>query len=141
MAEALALSSGIASLLTLVNSVTKASCGYVHNVRKASEHIQAFLSELSALESVLVELNALARDSKYQRTWTQRGYLAFTIDGINKCRHELEEVYKKMEYGSKGQHVWNRLRWPFTMGETRKLVDTFHRYQGTFHASLSIQAL
>ena len=144
MAEALALASGLATLLSLVTVIADTSSKFVRNVCKASEEIQSYFSELAALKKVLVELDGIIHKPKYEALLVQRGYRTFTCDGVSECRQELELHQEKLQKATSGSiaHVtWNRLRWPFTTAETQKLVDKFHRYQGIFHASLSIQGL
>ena len=145
MAEALALASGVASLLSLVVGVTNTSHKFVQNVRHASEEIQSYVMELTNLEKVLRELDNLVNNPKYKVLWAQHGYFLFTDSGVNECRHMLEALQEKLQKvvpgKSKAHKLLNHLRWPFTAVELQRVVDRLHRIQGTFHASLSIQGL
>ena len=145
MAEALALASGVASLLSLVVGVTNTSHKFFQNVRHASEEVQSYFLELANLEQVLRELENLVNNSKYKVLWAQHGYFHFTDSGVSECRQMLEALQQKLQKvvpgKSKAHKILNHLRWPFTAGEIQKVVDRLHRIQGTFHASLSIQGL
>ncbi|KAL8699652.1 MAG: hypothetical protein Q9201_005881 [Fulgogasparrea decipioides] len=132
MAEALALASGVASLLSLVIGITNTSHKYIRNVRQASGDIQAYFSELSALEKVIIELDRLANTTKYPALWAQRGYFTFTSNAVDECRQMLrllhENLLHKMTGKVQARATLAYLRWPFTMTETQKLVDKLHRY-------------
>ena len=145
MAEALALASGVASLLSLVVGVTNTSHEFIQNVRHASGEIQSYFMELTNLEKVLKELDNLVNNPKYKVLWAQHGYFLFTDSGVNECRQLLEALQEKLQKvmpgKSKAHKLLKHLRWPFTAGELQKVIDRLHRIQGTFHASLSIQGL
>ncbi|KAL8686847.1 MAG: hypothetical protein Q9218_006823 [Villophora microphyllina] len=143
MAEALAIASGIAALLSLVASITTTSHKYFHHVRQTPVEIRTYFSELSALNNILIELDRLVTTTKYLASWTQRGTLTNISNAIADCRQVLEDLRKKLAPRvigtSKVRAVWNRLTWPLCMGETQKLVERLHRYQVIFLAPLSIQ--
>lgn len=144
MAEAIALASGIAALLTLVGELVDISLKYSRHVRQSSKDIKLYLSELSTLRKILVELDTLAHTPKYAALWAERGFSILTNNGINDCREELETHLKRLSEtaGRRGANAaFNRLLWPFRMGETQKLVDTLHRHQSNFQASLSLHGL
>jgi hypothetical protein len=140
MAEAVALASGIAGLLSLAIEITKISHRYVSSFKGASKAVQSYFRELSALQGSLVQLQRIAEDPENEE---QTGFLRSTV-GVDECHKELDRIRQKLQKRTSDRafpSTLNRLTWPFVEDETRRLVKTLHRYQALFSSALSADSL
>jgi hypothetical protein len=140
MAEAVALASGIAGLLSLAIEITKISHRYVSSFKGASKAVQSYFRELSALQGSLVQLQRIAEDPENEE---QTGFLRSTV-GVDECHKELDGIRQKLQKRTADRafpSTLNRLTWPFVEDETCRLVKTLHRYQALFSSALSADSL
>lgn len=134
MAE-LALVSGVAGLLSLVIQVAEISHRYLSSVKNSSQAIKGYFRELEILQLVLSKFEELAKDPK---TAVHISAASSTI--VDGCREELEIMRSKLQKRNRDSGLsksLNRLTWPFAEAETQRVVDVLHRYQTSFHATLS----
>jgi hypothetical protein len=140
MAEAVALASGIAGLLSLAIEIAKISHRYVSSFKGASKAVQSYFRELSALQGSLIQLQRIAEDPE---TEEQTSFLRSTV-GVDECSKELDRIRQRLQKRTADTafpSTLNRLTWPFMEDETRRLVKTLHRYQNLFSSALAADNL
>jgi hypothetical protein len=144
MAEAAALASGIAGLLSLTITVIDISCGYMSKVNEASKSISMCLEELRCLKNLLNELDELAHSPATMDLFRDRAPALISIVNVGQCQDEINKLRLRLEGKNKGSLLskyWNRLRWPFAEEEIRGIVERLHGYRDMFHTALSADGL
>jgi len=144
MVEALGIASSIAGLLNLTITVMDISFRYISNVHGASKGISAYLQELADLKTLLIKLNELAQSPDTVDIFRDHSPTLLSIVSIDRCQAEIERLRLKLEMQTKGKlllSTFNRLFWPFAEEETRRLVETIHRYRSYFQTALSADGL
>jgi hypothetical protein len=140
MAEAIALASGVAGLLSLAIQITTISHRYISGFKGASKAVQSLFRELSALQKVLIQLQDIAQNPEYEEFTV---HLQASV-GIAECHQELDRIRQKLQKRKADGAVsasLNRLTWPFVEDETQRLVEVLYRYQVTFTSSLFLDTL
>ena len=144
MAEAMGIASGIAGLLSLTITVMDISYRYISNAHGASKIISAYLQELASLKTLLVKLDEIAHSLDTVEMFRECSPALLPMISIDQCQIELDQLYLKLQKQSTGNLLLsrlNRLFWPFTEVETRRLFETIHRHRGTFQTALSANGL
>jgi len=144
MAEAIGIASGIAGLLSLTITVMDISFRYISNVHGASKSISVYLQELTGLKTLLIRLDELAHSPDTLDIFMERSPALLSMISIDRCQIELDRLRLKLQRQTTGNLLlssFNRLFWPFAEEETRRLVETIHRYRSYFQTALSADGL
>ena len=129
MAEVLAVSSAIASLVTLVAQVSKLSYNLFSDVRNASKSQKKFLQEISALTEVFLQMeDALdVEPSIALRPFSQlRTTLEDSQELLSQVKHSLT---KALGDESASSRIKSSMRWPFNEKEVRNTVERLRRHR------------
>ena len=146
MSDPLSVSSGVASLLSLVITVVDTTYQYISSVRKAPAVVNSFFAELKQLQTVLMKFYDLTHDTDQSLLDNPTKKESFILCAMNMdaCRADLEAVqrkFNKLTTGHGASKVLNRLIWPFIEDETLQLVEKLHRYGSVFHMALAADDL
>ena len=143
MAEVLASASAIAGLVSLAVQLSQISFGYISNVMGASKAQKSYLQELSALTSTLLQLQqAIDLPGTDQLVGLQNSALSKVA--IDECINSLNLLKSKLEKKAlkEGMNAkFSALTWPFDEKETKRVVESLHRYHSLFASAISADNL
>ena len=129
MAEAVALASAIASLVTLVGQVSKLSYQFLSDIKHASKSQKSYLQETAALTEVLLRIED-ALEVKEVIAFSHSSQLKYTLE---ECRDLLTSLKISLERAAEGggriAKLKSSLKWPFDERDVRNTVDRLRRYR------------
>ena len=129
MAEVLALSSAIASLVTLVGQVSKLSYDFLSDIRNASKSQKLFLQEVSALTQAFLQMED-ALDLKPSVALRPSLQLKTTLKDSQDL---LSDVKDSLVKATEGESAFSRfkssMRWPFNEKEVKSTVERLRRHR------------
>ena len=129
MAEVLALSSAIASLVTLVGQVSKLSYDFLSDIRNASKSQKMFLQEVSALTQVFLQMEdafEVAPSVALRLSSQLRSTLEDSQDLLSQLKHSL---IKAGGGESAFSRIKSSMRWPFNEKEVKSTVERLRRHR------------
>lgn len=129
MAELLAFSSAIASLVTLVGQVSKLSYGFLSDISNAPKSQKMFLQETSALTEVFLRMeDALNVDELFE--FKPSSTLSVSLED---CQHLLFSLKASLEKAAAGESrlakVKSSMKWPFSEKEVKATVERLRRHR------------
>ncbi|KPM46456.1 hypothetical protein AK830_g205 [Neonectria ditissima] len=138
----LSVSASIAGLVSLADLVFRAALRYVKSAKQAPKEVQDLLNEVKDLSLVLHNLSPIAcgleSDSTPQNTNTPKPYY------LHECRQLLRRLEGKLpslETQSSCQKLQSRLKWPFSSGETKEILEAVTRHKQTISIALAADSI
>ena len=129
MAEVLALSSAIASLVTLVGQVSKLSYEFLSDIRNASKSQKMFLQEVSALIQVFLQMED-ALDVEPSVALRPSSQLTSTLKDSQDLLSQLKHSLTKATGGESAvSRIKSSMRWPFNEKEVKSTVERLRRHR------------
>jgi hypothetical protein len=133
MAEAIGISSGVATLAALTLTVSQLSYDYVQKVRSAPKLVARYLQEILALSSVVLKVQeTLALPSVASSPSSDSELLLKSL--VTECHKELEAIKRKLQNRNNNRSRWRfkskvqDLTWPFQEKETLKIIEKLSRW-------------
>lgn len=131
MAEAIGAAAAILQLLQATAEVLEAGYSYVRKVSKAPSEIRSLLSAVSAIDTLLDQLQNLSAnngDGKHVLSLLVRG------EHLKSCQETLDEANKAINkcISVEGERIKNasrRLTWPFKEGHIQELLARLERHR------------
>ncbi|KAL1631207.1 hypothetical protein SLS56_004454 [Neofusicoccum ribis] len=144
-ADPLSISASIAGLVTLADVVFIRTFKYVQSVKGAEKEISSLANELQSLSGVLHSLHLrIGQLDNYTNTHNA----SFRPQLIDSCLRLLIKVRDKLEKhnpGAQGQEMTDssmrRLKWPFSVANTKELITDIERHKGTLAMALSADTM
>lgn len=143
MADPLSVSTSIAGLMMLAESVFSRTVRYVKDVKGAPKQIAALSGELGRLYGILVSLNLLALELYVgsQNTTIQIGH-------VHACHHTLEKMKALIEKHERSltqdrvmESLMKRMRWPFSLTEAKDLLAEVEGHKATLSLALTADGM
>jgi hypothetical protein len=145
MAEGLGLAANIAGLVSLADSVFRLIYKYVKEAKNAKEVAQELADEMQSTAGILHRLSLLASglqdgDRLYNPS--------FKLQHVTSCQQTIARIEKPLlkakadfESGNTLVAVRRRLKWPFSVPETRDLILELSRHKETIVLALSADSM
>lgn len=143
MAEALALASGVAGLLSLTLEVYSTSSRYISRVQHASSAVLNVQRELKALKRILAELDWAVEEDEAESLLKSRPAALASIRDAEEYRETLRKLQVKLEKDDARTGPLaklNAFKWPFTEERTQSILDVLRRHVAVFGQALSIDS-
>ena len=129
MAEVLAISSAIASLVTLVGQVSKLSYGFLSDIRNAPKSQKIFLRETSALTEVFLRMES-ALDVEELATLKPSSKLSMCLEDCSDLLLTLKaSLEKATESEGRIARLKSSMKWPFSEKEVKNAVERLRRHR------------
>lgn len=142
--DPLSLSASIAGLISLADTVFTAVFKYGRAVKDARSDVQTLADEINGLSAILRNLQALADDLESEKDIfdpTLRAHylhqFSKTLDKIGKRVTKSTESFKR----SKLDGILRQLKWPFSIGETKELLDNLSHHKAIIMTALSADSM
>lgn len=145
MADPLSITGSIVGLITLADTVFRLVFKYVRSAANAKKDIKLLADEIQTLAGVLQSLRLLvsgleAEGHPFDPT-IRLHHLGFLNSILNRLQERAEKAYEKFKNGSKSQQIRQQLKWPFSTGETKELLEDLIRHKTTISLALSADSL
>jgi hypothetical protein len=134
MADLLGTAASVAGLVSLAIQLSQASYQYFNSTKGSSRAWSSYVRELSALTSVLVQLQQATEVEGIGHIVIARTPNVSNAV-VEECRRELELLQGKLSKGGTKRKL-EALKWPFTEPETKKKVDMLQRFNNIFSSAL-----
>lgn len=144
MAEALAIASGIAGLLSLTIEVYSVSSRYISCVKHASTAILDIQRELKVLKTILSELDKALEAAETEELFKNRPSALSSIENTEEYREVLQRLQARLLKESSTTGFTAKLKsftWPFSEERTQGILDVLRRHVNAFGQALSIDSL
>lgn len=144
MAEALAVASGIAGLLSLTIEVYSVSSRYISCVKHASTAILDIQRELKVLKTILSELDKALEATETEELFKNRPSALSSIENTEEYREVLQRLQAKLLKESSTTGFTAKLKsftWPFSEERTQGILEVLRRHVNAFGQALSIDSL
>lgn len=142
--DPLSLSASIAGLVSLADVVFRAVFKYARAVKDAENYVQTLSDGIIELITMLKSLEALALAFEYDGDEFDPLLSARHLDQLRQVLRKIEmKVKKPLESfkQSKLDGVMRRLKWPFSISETKELLDDLTRHKATITMALSADSM
>ncbi|KAF4458972.1 Ankyrin repeat, partial [Fusarium albosuccineum] len=143
MADPLSISASIAGLVTLADTIFRATFRFAKAAKNVKQDVTQLASETQDLAGVLHRLSLLA--SALELDTSQK---TLRLHHVISCRQMLLRVEKTLskataDLGSEKSihHVKRALKWPFSSTETKELLDEIARHKETLTLALTADSM
>ncbi|KAK1834051.1 hypothetical protein QBC39DRAFT_30471 [Podospora conica] len=145
MADPLSIAASVAGLITLADTIFRASFQYAKSAKNAKQEALDLASEAQDLAGVLHRLSLVASafetDPEPERQHTLR------LHHVLSCRRMLLRVEKALAKASsdfdagKARAVRRAVKWPFSSTEVKELLDEIGRHKATLSLALTADTM
>ncbi|KAF5005773.1 hypothetical protein FDECE_7802 [Fusarium decemcellulare] len=143
MADPLSISASIAGLVTLADTIFRATFRFAKAAKNVKQDVTQLASETQDLAGVLHRLSLLA--SALELDTSQK---TLRLHHVISCRQMLLRVEKTLskatadlDSGKSIHHVKRALKWPFSSTETKELLDEIARHKETLTLALTADSM
>ena len=137
--DPVSMAASVANLVSLTLDVSSTIGSYCKSVKNARKDIQEVAQELASMHNVLHQLDELLRSRQLKIKFFESNSVlatAITICGNNvKC---ISSKVEKLESGGLAS-IWEKLKWPFSEKEMKKILATLRRCAAAFQFALTTQ--
>ncbi|KAF4954325.1 hypothetical protein FGADI_5348 [Fusarium gaditjirri] len=143
MAEAIGLAASIAGLVQLTGSVFKLVTKFCKEAKDAPSKAQELATQARELAGIFENLRLLAsaleeRDSNSALKPQHLESCQKTLDDIDR---KLDKTLSDFEGGKSARRFVRRLKWPFSLQETKDLVAELANHRANLHLALSADSM
>ena len=145
MADPLSIAGSIGGLISLADTVFRLVFKYVRSAVNAKQEVKLLADEIQALAGVLQSLRLLAggleaEGHSFDPT-IRAHHLGLLNSTLNRLQQRAEKAHEKFKSGSKTQQRLQQLKWPFSAGDTKELLEDLVRHKTTISLALSADSL
>lgn len=144
MADPLSIAASVAGLITLADTIFRASFQYAKSAKNAKQEALDLASEAQDLAGVLHRLSLVASafetpEAEHQHT--------LRLHHVLSCRRMLLRVEKALAKASsdfdagKGRAVRRAIKWPFSSTEVKEVLDEIGRHKATLALALTADTM
>ena len=151
MAEAIAIGASVIAILQITDRIIGICKSFIRSAQDAPSDLRAILLEVSALKSVLENLEFLIGSNDSSSVLVCNLCEADgPVDGCLRSLQELEGLFPRDSVPVQGQEQSKRrklkstltsLAWPLKETKARKLLDDIVRYKSTITLTLTTESL
>ena len=142
MGDPLSIASGIAGLVAIADTIFSRTYRYARLVKNAEKDVEELASEIRSLSGLLHGLALVLNELEAETS--ERN---FRLHHINSCRGTLTKIEKKLDNYDFGANkgivdkTLRKLKWPFSVEETKELIAEVGRHKATINVALSADSL
>lgn len=145
MTDPLSIAGTIGGLISLADTAFRLVFKYTRSAIGAKQEVEQLAREVQALAGVLQSLRLLAsgleaEEGPFDPTIQAHhlGLLSSTLDRLQKRVEKADETFKT---GSKSKQRREQLKWPFSTGENKELLEDLVRHKTTISLALSADSI
>ncbi|KAF4456693.1 hypothetical protein F53441_1249 [Fusarium austroafricanum] len=143
MAEAIGLAASIAGLVQLTGAVFKLTTKFCREAKDAPSKAQELATQARDLAGIFENLRLLASSLE-----TRNSDSSLKTEHIDSCQSTLDEINKRLDKaqadfdsGKPGKRFSRRLKWPFSLSETKDLVADLSSHRANLTLALSADSM
>ncbi|KAM0436823.1 hypothetical protein ACHAPT_002535 [Fusarium lateritium] len=144
MADPLSIAGSIAGLMSLADTVFRYVFKYARSAVGAKKEVESLSVEINALAGVLRTLQALASELEAETSFEP----TLRMQHLSHCKQTLETIRNRVKKAaddfdnkSKWEGITRRLKWPFSVSETKDLLADVSRYKETLILATSADTM
>lgn len=145
MSDPLSIAGSIAGLISLADIVFRLVFKYAKSAANAKEEVKNIADEIQTIAGVLQSLRLLASVLEAEEHSFDPTIRAHHLGGLSstlsRLQQRAEKAHEKFENGSKTQQRLQQLKWPFSTGESKELLEDILRHKTTISLALSADSL
>ncbi|CAJ0554858.1 Ff.00g133710.m01.CDS01 [Fusarium sp. VM40] len=143
--EAVSLAASIAGLVTLADLVFRAAVKYHKSVKDAPKEVKALVDEVKDLSLLLHNLSlveyGLAAQPDPAVQANARPPKPLHLQQCQNLLRRLQSGLPDLEAGSGLQKLQGRLKWPFSISDTKEMLQAIGRHKQTINIALTAQSI
>ncbi|KAI6765521.1 hypothetical protein HG530_006591 [Fusarium avenaceum] len=143
--EAVSLAASIAGLVTLADLVFRAAVKYHKSVKDAPKEVKALVDEVKDLSVLLHNLSlveyGLATQPDPAAQANTRPPKPLHLQQCQNLLRRLQSGLPDLETGSGLQKLQGRLKWPFSISDTKEMLQAIGRHKQTINIALTAQSI
>lgn len=145
MADPLSIAASVAGLITLADTIFRASFQYAKSAKNAKQEALDLASEAQDLAGVLHRLSLVA--SAFETDPEAEHQHTLRLHHVLSCRRMLLRVEKALAKASsdfdagKGRAVRRAIKWPFSSTEVKEVLDEIGRHKATLALALTADTM
>lgn len=143
--EAVSLAASIAGLVTLADLVFRAAVKYHKSVKDAPKEVKALVDEVKDLSLLLHNLSlveyGLAAQPDPAAQANARPPKPLHLQQCQNLLRRLQSGLPDLEAGSGLQKLQSRLKWPFSISDTKEMLQAIGRHKQTINIALTAQSI
>ncbi|KAF2811526.1 ankyrin [Mytilinidion resinicola] len=145
MADPLSVAGSIAGLISVADTVFRLVFKYARSAINAKEEVKTLADEIQALAGVLQSLRLLASGLEAEGTsfdpTIRAHHLGSLSSTLGRLQQRVEKAHTKFEKDSKAKKILQQVKWPFSTGETKELLEDLIRHKTTISLALSVDSM
>ncbi|KAG5657930.1 hypothetical protein KAF25_007963 [Fusarium avenaceum] len=143
--EAVSLAASIAGLVTLADLVFRAAVKYHKSVKDAPKEVKALVDEVKDLSLLLHNLSlveyGLTTQPDPAAQANTRPPKPLHLQQCQNLLRRLQSGLPDLETGSGLQKLQGRLKWPFSISDTKEMLQAIGRHKQTINIALTAQSI
>lgn len=138
--DPLSIAASIAGLVGLSCEISYIVQEYYSSAKNASKDIKNVQNELEALSDVLKRLEYMLRNDREVKAFSAFSSSSVLVTALQACHEQIKEISAKLKSSKHGSdcRIWERLKWPFSEKDVKKMLDAIRRFTLTFQFSLTV---
>ena len=137
------VASGIAGLVALTDLLFGKIFWYVKTVKNAPREIAALSTEIRTLSGVLHSLSLVAAqlEGEDYDTSLRAHHVYYCHETLENIKSRLQKFLTAAEPESKGKALLTKLKWPFSITETKEVINDIQKHKSTLSLALSADSM
>ncbi|GAP89886.1 putative ankyrin repeat protein [Rosellinia necatrix] len=145
--DPVSISGSVAGIVALAGTVFSLAVKYIKDVKDAPKDAKDLLGEVKQFSVLLHQLSLVAREleittSPEQSSLQDSANLRFQHiyecqNVLNRVEVGLKKATKNLDSSSTRTKIQTHLLWPFSSGETKKIIESIQRQKQTINIALS----
>ncbi|PNP78595.1 hypothetical protein FNYG_08074 [Fusarium nygamai] len=145
MADPLSIAASIAGIIGLADAVFRYTFKFSRTASGAKDEVHRLNEEIGSFSTVMRKLHALACNLEAQGQVFES---ALRVEHLAQCERTFEKIRKRLTKAvddfknpSKWQGLARKLKWPFSVSETKDLLADISRYKDTISLAASADTM
>ncbi|RSM13754.1 hypothetical protein CEP52_001698 [Fusarium oligoseptatum] len=144
MADPLSMAASIAGLMSLADTAFRYVFKYARGVVGAKKEVESLSAEINALAGVLRSLHALASELEAEASFEptlRMQHLIHCKQSLETIRNRVKKAADDFDNKAKWEGIARRLKWPFSVSETKDLLSDISRCKETLTLATSADTI
>lgn len=144
MADPLSMAASIAGLMSLADTAFRYVFKYARGAVGAKKEVESLSTEINALAGVLRSLHALASELEAEASFEptlRMQHLIHCKQSLETIRNRVKRAADDFDNKAKWEGITRRLKWPYSVGETKDLISDLSRCKETLILATSADTM
>ena len=137
------VAAGIAGLIALADLVFGKVFWYIKTAKNAEKDVTDFSTEVRNLSGILHSLHLVAcqlEGEEYDQAFRVH-HIYYCHETLEIIKNRLQKAFPQDRKATPGKTLVSKLKWPYSMSETKELISEIQRHKSTLSLALSADTL